>query len=147
VSSRYVTNMLLALFGGFIVVVSLTFRPAVTGWIAFAFGVAVVAISLLAQLDRARGIVQRAMDVAMVALGGLAMGFGVGASGLAERWTIFAFALGWVALSVAGLTLHEVGQWRAERGLGQLHWLPGIPRPRTVQPSEPSVTHGRSQVA
>ncbi len=145
VSSRYATNVLLALFGGFIVVVSQSFRPSVAGWIAFGFGIAVAAISLLAQLDRSRGIVQRWMDAAMVALGGLAMGFGVGASGTAERWTVFAFAVGWVTLSIAGLTVHEVAQWRAEKGLGRLHWFPSVEPASTAQPREPA--YGRSHVA
>ena len=146
-SSRYVTNVLLALFGGFIVVVSQSFRPSAVGWIAFAFGVAVVAVSLLAQFDRSRGIVQRVMDAGMIALGGLAMGFGVGASGEAERWTAFAFALGWVALSIAGLTVHEVAQWRAEQGLGGLHWFPSVEHAPAAPPREQPGAYGRSQVA
>ncbi|MGH9920929.1 MAG: hypothetical protein ACRD6W_18930 [Nitrososphaerales archaeon] len=145
-SSRYVTNVLLALFGGFVVVASRSFRPSVVGWIAFAFGIAVVLVSLLGGLDRSRGLVQRVMDAAMVALGGLAIGFGDAASGSAERWTVFAFALGWVALGLVGLTVHEVTQWRAERGLGQLHWFPVMEPAPAAQPRGPAAQE-RPQVA
>jgi len=142
VSSRYATNVLLALFGGFVVVASRSFSTSVVGWLAFAFGIAVVAVSILAQLDRGRGVVQRVLDAAMAALGGLAMGFGVGTAGSVERWTAFAFALGWVAVGLAGLTVHEISQWRAARGLGQLHWFP------STQPAAPQrSSYDRPQVA
>jgi hypothetical protein len=39
-------------------------------------------------------------------------------------WLSFAFALGTVALSVSGLTLNEISNWRRSHDLGQLHWLP-----------------------
>ncbi len=127
-SSRYVTNAVLALFGGFVVVASRTWHPKVVGWIGFAFGIGVIVITLLAQLDRARGVIQRVMDAGMLVLGGLTMAFGVGASGSAQRWTVFAFALGWVGMSFAGLTLHEIAQWRSRHQLGQLHWFPTLGR-------------------
>lgn len=133
-SSRYVTNVLLALFGGFVVVASRSFRPSVVGWVASAFGIVVIAVSFMAQFDRSRGLFQRAMDGVMVAFAGLAIGFGVAAAGSAERWTVFAFALGWVALSIASLTVHEVAQWRVERGLGQLHWFPSLEPAPVAQP-------------
>lgn len=123
-SSRFVTNALLALLGGFVVVASRSFAPSVVGWIGFAFGIGVVLTTLLGQLDRGRGIVQRVVDGSMVALGGLAMAFGLGASGTAQLWTIFAFALGWVGLSFAGLAVHEIASWRSRHELATLHWLP-----------------------
>jgi hypothetical protein len=47
-------------------------------------------------------------DLGLVVLGGLLMAFGVAASGTAVIWPSFAFALGVVAFTVAGLTLHEI---------------------------------------
>lgn len=120
-SIRYLTNAFIALLGGFVVVASMTFASATVGWIGFGFGIAVVAVSVLAQLERSRGASQRIMDLMMVALGGLAMAFGVGATGSDVIWTVFAFALGWVATSFFGLTLHEIETWRSTHSLGTLH--------------------------
>lgn len=121
-SSRYFSNALIALLGGFVVVVSQALTASVVGWIAFAIGIAVVVISAVAQLDRGRGFSQRLLDLPMVALGGLAMAFGVGATGAVQTWTSFAFALGWVGLSFVGLTLHEIASWRIRHGLSALRW-------------------------
>lgn len=123
-SSRFVTNVVIALFGGFVVVATRSFGASTVGWIGFAFGIAVVAICGVAQLDSLRGVLQRAIDLGLVALGALTIGFGLAASGSAQIWTVFAFALGWVGLAVAGLTAHEISTWRARAGLAALHWFP-----------------------
>lgn len=135
-SSRFITNMLIALFGGFVVVATRSFSPSTVGWIGFAFGIAVVAISLLAEVDPLRGLVQRAIDLGLVALGGLTIAFGLAASGQAQVWTVFAFTLGWVVLAVGGLTVHEIGNWRARSGLSTLHWFPATPTRPFASPSE-----------
>ena len=54
-STRFITGTLLAVLGGFIVVVSQAFAPNPLSWVAFAIGVAIAGICLLAQLDRSRG--------------------------------------------------------------------------------------------
>jgi hypothetical protein len=123
-SSRFITGILSAMLGGFIVVATQAFAVSSVGWIAFSVAVAIVAICAFAHLDRSRGAVQRWLDVGMVVLGGLLMAFGVAASGMAVIWPSFAFALGVVALAVTGLTLHEISTWRAEHQLSQLRWLP-----------------------
>lgn len=130
-SSRFLTNALIALFGGWIVVASLVFASGVVGWLGFAFGIAVVALVAMAQFDRARGLPQRAVDLCLGALAGLSMGFGLGTSGSTRVWTIFAFALGWVAFSYLGLAMHEIAQWRARHGLTTLHWI------APAQPAQP----------
>lgn len=123
-SGRFVTNALIALFGGFVVVASQSFAAATVGWIGFAFGTAVVVIALIAQLDRGRGVLERSVDASLAALGGLAMAFGLAASGSTVVWTIFGFAVGWVGLSYLGLALHETATWRSRNGLPQLRGLP-----------------------
>ena len=64
----------------------------------------------LAQLDPARGGVQRVLDAAMVVCGGLLIAYAIPASGSAVVWLTFAFGLGTAALT--GLTLHEVANGR-----------------------------------
>lgn len=136
-SSRFVTNIVVALFGGFVVVATRSFGSSTVGWIGFAFGIAVVMICALAEVDAFRGLLQRAIDLGLVALGGLTIAFGLAASGPAQIWTVFAFTLGWVVLAVAGLTAHEIGNWRARSGLSPLHWFPTTTtRPTFASPSD-----------
>jgi hypothetical protein len=123
-SSRFITGMLSAMLGGFIVVATQALTVTTVGWVAFGVAAAIVAVTAFAQLDRSRGAVQRSLDLGLVVLGGLLMAFGVAASGTAVIWPSFAFALGVVAFAVAGLTLNEISTWRAEHQLGQLRWLP-----------------------
>jgi hypothetical protein len=122
-STRYITGALLAIAGGLLVVISQALASTVLGWVAFGVAVGVIAISALAQLDRARGGVQRVLDGATAAVAGLLMAFSVAASGAAVVWLSFAFALGIVGLAFTGLSVHEVANWRAQRRLSSLHWL------------------------
>ena len=133
-STRYMTGALFAILGGFVVVISQSLTPSVLGWIAFAVAIAVVVVSALAQLDRSRGTVQRALDGATIVLAGLMMAFAVAAAGTAVIWLTFAFSLGIVAVAFTGLTLNEVANWRAELELSNLRWLPSR---STIAPAPP----------
>lgn len=129
-STKYLTNLAIALLGGFIVVESLTFSHPAELWVAFAVAIVVVGISLAAQLDRSRGLVQRVLDGALVATAGTVIGVSVVYTGTAAQWINFALALGLVATSVSGMTLNEVGAWRTEHGLAELRPFLGTPRLR-----------------
>lgn len=122
-SSRFITGASSSILGGFIVIVSQVFAPAVLSWVAFGIGAGVVAILTLAQLDRNRGLLQRLLDASSVALSGLLIGFALAGSGAAVTWMSFAFALAVVGIAFAGLTLNEVANWRAQHRLAELHWL------------------------
>src|SRR5579864_4287619 len=100
-STNYMTSALTATMGAFLLVVSQAFRPHVLGWVAFGVAIGVVAIVLVAQLDRARGGVQRVLDAGTVAVAALLIAFAVTASGSAVTWLTFAFSLGLAALAVA----------------------------------------------
>ncbi len=88
-------------------VVSGSFRAAFVSRIGLVMGAAVVSIALAAQFDRARSLPQRSVDIGVGFLGGLAMAVCLGGSGADLRWTLFAFASGWVGLSSAGLAAHR----------------------------------------
>jgi ABC-type transport system involved in multi-copper enzyme maturation permease subunit len=122
-STNYVTGALFALLGGFLIVVSQTFTSALLGWVAFGVAVAVAAVSVLAQLDRSRGGVQRTLDGASIIVATLLIIFSLAASGTAVIWLSFAFALGVVALAFTGLSVHEVSNWRIRHQLSNLRWL------------------------
>ena len=51
-------------------------------------------------------------------------------SGATVIWLAFALALGFVGVAVAGMTLHEIANWRSAHELGQLH--------RFVRASQPA---------
>ncbi|HEX6393890.1 MAG TPA: hypothetical protein VFZ97_10625 [Acidimicrobiales bacterium] len=123
-SSQYITGVISVILGGFVVVATRAFHPVPVGWIAFGVAIAIIAVAVLAQLDRSRGAIQRALDAATVAVAGLMMAFGFAASGRAVIWLSFAFSLGVVGLAFAGLTLHEISNWRFAHQLGALRWLP-----------------------
>jgi hypothetical protein len=123
-STRFLTNGILALAGGFIVVISQAFTPVAVAWLAFALGILIVVVAGVAQLDSRRGEVQRILDGVTMALGVITIIFSLAFHGRTVVWLSFAEALGVVALAATGLTLNEIGQWRSEHGLGSLHYLP-----------------------
>jgi hypothetical protein len=63
-STRFVSNAVVALAAGFVVVASQAFSPSTTGWIAFAIAIAIgiLTVASVAQADRSRGLAQRAVD-------------------------------------------------------------------------------------
>jgi hypothetical protein len=123
VSTKYVTNALIALLGGLMVVFSMAVSAHVAGWIAFGVSIGLVALSALAQLDVSRGLVQRLVDLGVVATAGTLIGASVFFTGTTLTWLVFALALGVTGLAFTGLTIHEIQSWRAMHGLGELHWL------------------------
>lgn len=66
-STHYATCAPIAVLGGFLVVVSQAFAPATVGWVAAGVAIGVIVIAVLAQLNGARGRVQRTLDGAIVA--------------------------------------------------------------------------------
>ena len=123
-STHYITCAPIAVLGGFLVVVSQTFSPITLQWVSMGVAIGVIVIAVLGQLDRARGGVQRTLDVAIVADAALLIVFALAALGTAVEWFSFAFALGIVALAFGGLSLHEMSNWRAQHQLASLRWLP-----------------------
>ena len=85
-STHYLTCLPIAILGGFLVVVSQAFGPAVLGWVAVGVAIGVITIAVLAQLDHQRGRVQRVIDAGIVALGALLIVFGLVGSGTAVAW-------------------------------------------------------------
>jgi cation transport ATPase len=142
-SSRFLTNMMTALLGGFIVVESLTFSHPAEKWVAFAVAIAAVGIALGSQLDATRGTVQRALDSLLAATAGTMIGISVVYAGATAMWLDFALALGLVGVSVAGLTLNEVTSWRASHGLAELHPLVSPRRLRAQPPAAQAPTGTR----
>ena len=122
-STRFLTNGVLMLAGGFIAVASQAFAPAPTAWLAFALGIFIIVVAALGQFDRSRGDAQRILDGVTTALGVITIVFSLVFHGRTVAWLSFAEALGVVVIAATGLTLNEIAQWRTERGLASLHYL------------------------
>ncbi len=144
-STKFITNLATALFGGFIVVASLTFTHTTAAWVAFAFAIAIAALTLGVQLDGARGWEQRVMDGAIMLISAAMIVVSLVFAGLTLQWLVFALALGWIATSVSGLALHEVGAWRSEHGLAELRPFVRAHRPlRSTQPATGQAAPGQA---
>jgi len=116
-SMRYLSNATIALFGGFVVVASQAFAPAVTAWLAFAIAIAILVVAGVSQLQRGRGVVQRLLDgvTGLLAVGAIIASLVF--AGPAVVWLSVAAGLGFVLLGFVGLTLHEIWTYRATHGL------------------------------
>jgi hypothetical protein len=117
-SSRYVTNIVLAVASGFVIVAVFAFSPNVAGWIAFGVtGVFVLAMTLGASLLPRRGWTQRGLDAAVAALAVWTIVESLVFEGAAMTWITFGTAAGMLALAIAGLTAHELTTERVVHSL------------------------------
>lgn len=105
---RFVTNMLMALVAGFVVVASQTFTAGVTAWITFGIGLGILAMLGIVQLDRSRGLLQRGLDAVAGALAVWTVIASAVFTGATVTWLSFGEALGFVGLALAGLVAHEL---------------------------------------
>lgn len=135
-STRYLSNVAIALLAGAVVVLSMGLSSATAiGWVAFGVAIGVIGISVFVQLDTHRGVVQRVLDGGLVAVGGTLLAASVVFGGTTVIWLVFALALGLVGVAFTGMTLHEVETWRVAHRLGRLHWLPPEVEPRREVPT------------
>ena len=106
-NSRYLTNIGLALMGGFLVVVSQVWSLGVFMWVMLGIGAAAVALAgAIAIPGRSRP--QRTLDGIVGLLGAWTIVASLVFSGTVVTWLGFASGIGFVALALIGLTLHEL---------------------------------------
>jgi hypothetical protein len=120
-SSRFISNVALALAGAGVVVASQAFTPHVTGWVTFGVSLGALALMALVQLDRARGLVQRLLDAVTGALAIWSAVASVAFSGTTLTWLSFAEGFGFVGLAVLGLVAHEL---KTERVVHSIEAMP-----------------------
>ena len=106
-NSRYLTNALLAVLGGFTVIASQVWVPATFMWLMFSAGILAIVFSTAIVL-RGRGLVQRGLDGLIAALGAWTVVASLVFSGSVVTWLGFASGAAFVALALIGLTLHEL---------------------------------------
>jgi hypothetical protein len=114
-STRFVTNAILAVAAGFLVVASQAFSSSTTAWIAFGIAIGILTVACLAQADTSRGLVQRSLDGIVAIVSAWTIVASVVFSGATVRWLSTGEALALVALALAGLTYNEVREQKAVR--------------------------------
>ena len=114
-STRFVTNAILAVAAGFLVVASQAFSASTTGWIAFGIAIGILAVASLAQADASRGVVQRTLDGIVAIVSAWTIVASVVFHGATVSWLSTGEALALVALALAGLTYNEVREQKAVR--------------------------------
>ena len=110
-NSRYLTNIGLAIAGGFLVVVSQVWSVSVFMWVMLGIGVAALALAGGIAV-RGRGATQRALDGIIGLLGAWTIVASLVFSGSVVTWLGFASGVAFAALAVIGLTLHELNTER-----------------------------------
>jgi len=117
-STRYATNVVLALASGFVIVATFAFSSNVAGWLAFAVtGVFVLAMTAMASLLSHRGWTQRGLDVAVAALAVWTIVESLIFDDATQTWITFGAAAGMLVLAIAGLTAHELTTERVVHSL------------------------------
>ena len=106
-NSRYVTNIGLALMGGFLVVVSQAWSVSVFMWVMLGIGAAAVALAGSIALP-GRGRSQRILDGIIGVLGAWTIVASLVFGGTVVTWLGFASGVALVALAVIGLSIHEL---------------------------------------
>jgi len=113
-STRFISNLLLALAGGLVLVVTQAFAPPVVAWIAFGVtGVGVLLLMAATTLAPGRGHLQRTLDAVAGALAAWTIVF----SGTVMVWLTFGAAATMVPIAAAGLIVHELSTERVVHSL------------------------------
>lgn len=117
-STRFISNLLLATAGGFVIVATFAFAPPVVGWIAFGVtGVGVLVLVAATALVPGRGLVQRTLDGVVAVLAAWTIVESLVFNGSLMVWLSFGAAAAMVALAVAGLIAHELSTERVVHSL------------------------------
>lgn len=116
-STRYLTNIAVALGAGFLVVASQAFAPATMTWLMLGIGAGLLAMLLPMIAMRRRGAIQRGLDAAIGALSIWTIVAGLVFAGATVTWLGFASGIALVALAVIGLTVHELSTERVVHSL------------------------------
>ncbi len=107
-TTRYLTNVLLAVIGGLLLVTSQAFAWDTFAWIMLGGGIAAAAIALPAMAIRSRGIAQYGLDGATAVAAAWTIVASLVFVGATVTWLGFASGGAFAVLALAGLTLHEL---------------------------------------
>lgn len=120
-TSRFISNLLVAVFATVQLVACFAFPPAVTGWLGFGTSCATVVTVLIAFAFRGRGPAQRGLDLVVLLIGVWTLIATRAYAGETVKWVSFSGGAAVWGLAMAGLVVHELG---AERIVGTVVSLP-----------------------
>jgi hypothetical protein len=106
-NSRYLTNAVLIVAGGFLVVASQVFSVSVFEWVMLGIGALAVLLGAGTFLE-SRGPAQNSLDAIIGVLGAWTIVGSLVFAGGTVTWLGFASGAAFAALALAGLTLHEL---------------------------------------
>jgi len=119
-STRYFSNLVLALIGGFLVVATMAFAPLTAAWLTFGIAVGATVISLY-MVGFEKTLPQRILGGLLAILGAWTIVASLVFAPTTVVWLGFASAIAFVALAVAGLTIHELSTERVVHSLEVQH--------------------------
>jgi hypothetical protein len=131
--SRFITNVLALVAGGFVVVASQAFSANTTGWITFGISLGILGMIAVAQLDRSRGRLQSGFDATIGLLSIWSAVASMVFNGSVLTWLSFADTLGLAALALAALIGNEVSTVRDLHNLAAREHA-GEPAVRAAEP-------------
>jgi len=114
---RFISNLLVLIVSGFVVVASQSFGAGTTGWIAFGIALGIIAVTAVADRDRTHATLHNSLDVITGSLAVWSVVASVVFSGSALTWLSLADAVGLAALAVVGLVVHELSTVRVVQRL------------------------------
>jgi len=112
---RYLANLTMALIGGFLVVASRAFAYHDVAWIGFGLSLAALALGMATIL--LPPLAQRVIGGAEAVLAVWTLVASRVFSAYTADWLIFASAIAFTVLAVAGLTIHELNSERVVHSL------------------------------
>jgi hypothetical protein len=116
-STRYLSNLILAVISGFLVVATMSFTAIAAAWVTFGIAIATLLISAAIMAPVRHGLVQRVLGAAAGVISVWTIIASLVFAPSTVVWLGFASAIALVALAVAGLTLHELTTERVVHAL------------------------------
>ena len=114
-STRFVTNTIVGVAAGFVVVATQSFSSSTAGWIAFGIAISILALAGLAQIDASRGDVQRIIDGIVALVAAWTIVASVVFDGTTSKWLSLGEGLALVGLALVGLAYNEIREQMAVR--------------------------------
>ena len=114
-STRFVTNAIIAVAAGFVVVATQSFSSSTGSWIAFGIAIGILALAGIAQVDASRGGMQRILDGIVAIVAAWTIVASVVFDGTTSKWLSLGEGLALVGLALVGLTYNEIREQTAVR--------------------------------
>lgn len=120
-SSRYLSNLALLLGAAFLVVVTQAFAPVTVAWLTFAVAIGAALVIVPTMLGGAATVYDRALGGIVGVLSVWTIVASLVFAPATVVWLGFASAIAYVALGVAGLSVHELTTERVVHSLEVEH--------------------------